>query len=762
MSKRSFYCDIEVFPNYFCVTFIDINIDRNKMQEFIDLDIHLLSQELDRYEYEHNEELWQNIQQNIKPIIFEVYDDLDESLALAKFLDEEVNYMFTYNGERYDTIILDLISNKINNNEKVTCTTIFGWSTRIVNNQDFGHPRYQFSELSYYIPAYINVDLMTLNYLDKNYISLKQINIILQWYKVQDYELPHLSLKEYRSVVNYTEDSQLQAMYKLHCTKKSFLRYVIQDHIPGIHLYNINDCLSMIPLHDASNGELKTRIFATNKYSVPLRKSICASRSKLADILLIKFYEGLTNQSYSEFRDIQTNRNKILVGDCIVPAVGFTGKVLITAYSVYRKTSGSKPVYNKILHIKNLVDFNNMLKSMSIRSTNDVELVLTINNLDYTFASGGLHSKDKPSILQSTNEYVYKDADVSSYYPNLVVKYGIKPEHLTTAFIAIAKMIVDERLKAKSMKNVDPDMKNKADILKIVANSGIFGKFGSEYSWLKDMKALVSVTFNGELMLLMLIEDLETAGISVISANTDGIVAKIPIGKRKIYDEICSNWEKRTKMPLEFTEYDKYIRRDVNHYIALTKDGKVKRKGNEFNPELELLKGYKYPVIAMAIENHFLYGKNIKEFIKNHDNILDFCISQKVGGEFTPEFHYISDGQTKIKILQKNIRYYVSNGGGVLMKKYSDEKIKEQRDKALADKKAGKKPKAVRERISLIKNRYCTIINNLFYVNKFEDYDIDYNFYFAEADKTWQAVNGQLNIHKATSKVKTGFLFDDF
>ena len=54
--------------------------------------------------------------------------------------------------------------------------------------------------------------------------------------------------------------------------------------------------------------------------------------------------------------------------------------------------------------------------------------------------------------------------------------------------------------------------------------NGTFGKTGSPYSVLFAPEMMIQTTITGQLALLMLIEHLETASISVISANTDGIV----------------------------------------------------------------------------------------------------------------------------------------------------------------------------------------------------------------------------------------------
>ena len=142
-------------------------------------------------------------------------------------------------------------------------------------------------------------------------------------------------------------------------------------------------------------------------------------------------------------------------------------------------------------------------------------------------AAGGLHSVDRPDILVSTDRFLYRDADVSSYYPNLVINEHVCPAHLAfAAFHAIAKFITAERMTNKNKAKEAKNAHNKelatfygtgADAYKIVANSGLFGKLGFD-GWMFDLKAMYQTTINGQLYLMMMIEEMELNGIPVVSA----------------------------------------------------------------------------------------------------------------------------------------------------------------------------------------------------------------------------------------------------
>ena len=140
----------------------------------------------------------------------------------------------------------------------------------------------------------------------------------------------------------------------------------------------------------------------------------------------------------------------------------------------------------------------------------------------------------------------------------------------------IAKLY--DHLGAQELKDESDELKTVSDGLKIVLN-GTFGKLFSKYSILYAPELGIRTTITGQLALLMLIEMMECSGIRVVSANTDGIVLLIPHGMDMIADQVVSWWEQRTGLEMEASHYRSIHQRDVNNYIAITTDGKAKRKG---------------------------------------------------------------------------------------------------------------------------------------------------------------------------------------
>lgn len=165
---------------------------------------------------------------------------------------------------------------------------------------------------------------------------------------------------------------------------------------------------------------------------------------------------------------------------------------------------------------------------------------------------------------------------------------------------------------------------------KKVAINGSFGKLGSKWSTLYSPDLMIQVTITGQLALLMLIEAIEAADIQVVSGNTDGIVIKCPKSMIDRLNEIIRWWEKTTGFETEETQYLAVYSRDVNNYVALKPDGKVKLKGAYAEPGLQ-----KNPANQICVEAVVAYlksGTPVEETILNCDDVTKFVTVRSVTG----------------------------------------------------------------------------------------------------------------------------------
>lgn len=224
---------------------------------------------------------------------------------------------------------------------------------------------------------------------------------------------------------------------------------------------------------------------------------------------------------------------------------------------------------------------------------------------------------------------------------------------------------------------------------------------------------MLSVTVSGQLYLLMLIEALALGGMQNISANTDGVVSKIERGKLELYDKICDWWQRQTCFELEYTDYEAYYRADVNNYITKKHNGKTKEKGR-FLRTVDLKKGYRHPITAKAICAYFIDGIPVETTLRESTDILDFCISQKAAGKFQMELMTIHGNE----VLQKNNRFYISNGGAALVKRN----------------------KETRKTTGLHVGYNVRILNDFDPLAPFDEYDINYGWYEKECAKIIDAI----------------------
>lgn len=489
-----------------------------------------------------------------------------------------------------------------------------------------------------------SIDLMKILAFDKLGISLKQTAINLKWHRIQDMPIHH---------TDNIKDNQLD---------------IILD-------YNLNDVLITKRLYEEITPIRELRTELSKLYNVDLTS---ASDSKMANLILENIYSTELNTDISSIKDMRTVRDRVLLGDCIPSFISFKTPELVELLERIQTTIVYN--YNRYKYSENLY----------------------FANCQFNLGIGGLHTDDAPGVFVTDDNYLIQDMDVASYYPNLIINNNFAPKHLGKNFIDVLKKITSERLSAK--KSGD---KVKADGLKITINS-IFGKLGSDTFWLQDAKQMLSTTVTGQLGLLMLVEELFLSGISIISCNTDGVVCKIPKSLENKYYEIAKNWEKVTNLELEYTQYKKYVRRDVNSYITQKADGKTKEKG-AFLKEVDLKKSYHMPIVAKALYAYFIQGVPVRQTLDDCKDIMEFCISQKSGGNFGIELHKNSG----IQKLQKTNRFFISKKGGSLIKREG----------------------MTNKRIGLYVGKQVEILNDYDNTIPFENYAVDLSFYEKEVMK---------------------------
>lgn len=172
----------------------------------------------------------------------------------------------------------------------------------------------------------------------------------------------------------------------------------------------------------------------------------------------------------------------------------------------------------------------------------------------------------------------------------------------------------------------------------------------------------------------MLIEELNSINVEIVSVNTDGVVVHYP---KSIHDDVMKihkEWEKLTTYILEDTYYKQIIFSSVNDYIAeiidenTSKTKKLKFKGDfEIDPEPH--KNNSQRIVPICLKEYFINGVNPRDIISNigyefrnskdkldKTSIYDYCIGRKK--DKNQVYHYVEKNKTT-EIHDKVIRYYI-------------------------------------------------------------------------------------------------------
>lgn len=269
------------------------------------------------------------------------------------------------------------------------------------------------------------------------------------------------------------------------------------------------------------------------------------------------------------------------------------------------------------------------------------KVILKAFDCEFVFGFGGLHG-----VYQGRK--VFHDVkllDVGSMYPSMIVLMEALG-NATEKYDGIRQ----ERLKIKHKDKLQ------SDALKLILNS-VYGNLKNQYSILFNPLASTTVCVYGQIALFDLCRELFEAGYTLVNANTDGIAfcEEYPYIARD-YNDIWHDWEEKWGMYLELDEFDKWIQKDVNNYIA-TKDGKIKVKGGlvnkyHYNPNKgvhKLFSNNSCRILQIALVDKIVFDKSpIDTLIENLDKPELFQYILKAGSTYKGVFD--SDGNQMQKV----------------------------------------------------------------------------------------------------------------
>lgn len=405
-----------------------------------------------------------------------------------------------------------------------------------------------------------------------------------------------------------------------------------QDQLPVLRTYNAHDVSETKRFYHHTIEMIRFREELVRKY--PTYDWLNFNDTKIGKQYFTMQLEAAGVECYEygpEGRNAkQTKRSSIALSDAILPWITF-----------------EHPSFQRVL---------DWLRAQTITETKGVfkDVTATVNGFEFVFGLGGIHGSIENTVIESDDEYVIVDLDVSSYYPNLAIANGFYPAHLGATFCTIYKSLYEQR-KAYKKGTAENAM------LKLALN-GVYGDSNNPFSVFYDPLFTMRITLNGQLLLCLLAEQLmKVPGLQLVQINTDGLTVR----KLRNIDiqPICDWWEQITGMTLERAIYKRMAIRDVNNYLAEYEDGKTKRKGAyEYKTEWHQNAGAL--VVPKVAELALTKGAPIRETVESWPDKMDFMLRVKVPRGSQLVYRPADDCMTDQEFpLQNTTRYYVSRNG---------------------------------------------------------------------------------------------------
>lgn len=476
------------------------------------------------------------------------------------------------------------------------CTTEFlcDWANRIIKESE--EDKQAILEYRYSVSGWISIDLMQILGGPGLAGSLKSHEIRLGMLNVQDLPYPPGSMLSLEQII------------------------VVRDYCQ--HDVNATEAL----YHDLQD-KINVRYGVNSQYPYLKNSALRRSDASIAEAVMKKEY---LKKSGRNSKDIQKPQKFIFKPDKrIDPNIRFTNP------------------HNQVLleRLRTLSPFE--AKDWTQKKLNE-SFVFRVGNHSINLGSGGLHTIIGHCVIESE---AILEFDVASYYPSLLRKFKNYPIGLTEHWIKILNGLTDERLAAKH--NGD---KAKAEVYKIIINS-LYGKMADKTSFNRDDALQLQVTLNGQLFLIMLMEQFHIAGFEVISGNTDGVYIKAD-NRIDEAQAVADEWMKDTGFTLESKTSTRFVSTAINDYALYHPDlGWYHRKGGFANN-----KRTKPSIITDAVLNAISTDEPVDSYIRRGENLLDYLYSGSVRDSKVTQLKH-GDNPA-----QKTNRWYKSSQGQAIKK----------------------------------------------------------------------------------------------
>lgn len=338
---------------------------------------------------------------------FEISCRKNQLEELVEFFLDNTKLFCGYNNIHYDNPIINYIIDyqevmKYKGYREI-CRSIFNLSKTITDSSEDDIQAWSKWK---YMKWFDTLDLLTMLYSSKLRVSLKEIQVTMQYKNVQEF------------VTDWQVDLQ-------------------EDQFDAMIDYNINDVNSTEELLNRCKKDIDLRLSIEKEYGIDVLNK---DGVNIGMKILAQKYLEKTGLTWYDIKDLRSPMDIIPLKDVILSFIKY-----------------DSPVLQRVLN-----DMKNQIVSPGRKG---YENKFIFEGLRYSVGVGGIHSVNSPEIIIPKEDEILIDIDVASLYPSMLIEYKFYPKHLGPEFLEVYMQIKDERIEAKHNGN-----KVKNETLKLALN----------------------------------------------------------------------------------------------------------------------------------------------------------------------------------------------------------------------------------------------------------------------------------------------------
>lgn len=305
-----------------------------------------------------------------------------------------------------------------------------------------------------------------------------------------------------------------------------------------------------------------------------------------------------------------------------------------------------------------VLEFFDRLQDKSIPSKEifSSKLKIILDGGEAVIGFGGIHHAQTNYRETATGSRVIRNFDVASLYPSLMVYNGFTSRNIPSS--EIFENFYHTRLKAKK----EGDKKT-ANTLKLILNT-TYGASLAKTNPLYDPLMGRSVCITGQLYILELAMRYmtECKTLRLIQLNTDGLMISLEEHELPIIYRINEAWQQEKHLELEEDKIRSIFQKDVNNYVMVFENDKVKTKGAYVTygmaPAGAFSINNNHTIVKEAVIAYFVHGTPVEETVNACDDIFKFQIIAKAGGGYKSCHLVPADFKERKKRWEKENRIY--------------------------------------------------------------------------------------------------------